>query len=210
MGLIGSGSFLGVLTRSDTRLWRSCAIILSRNYRFTMIMAFMSDTEPDTATATAAWLREICLWRQWLSLRWDWSEETSYSCSVSTRDKVRCMLIDVKLTPKISPYAACYAVLINNSLPQSAVSPNGAYGDSSHFSKLYVFGMLFNHQSFCISWIKDQQTNSFLELTLLVTMLWTYKAFEEHEAARSCSEREQDQDWCETKIYPCLWKHVWF
>ena len=58
-------------------------------------------------------------------------------------DKVRCMLIDANLTPKLWPYAAHYAVLIYNNLPHSALdnhkSPNDAYGDSSDFSKLYVF-----------------------------------------------------------------------
>jgi len=33
------------------------------------------------------------------------------------------------------------------------------------------------------------------------------RVLEEHEAARSRSEREQDQDWSETRIDPCLWKH---
>ena len=70
-------------------------------------------------------------------------------------DKVRCMLIDANLTPKLWSYAAHYAVLIYNNLPHSALdnhkSPNGAYGDSSDFLKLLVFGsiaMLFNRQSF--------------------------------------------------------------
>ena len=39
-----------------------------------------------------------------------------------------------------------------------------------------VFVMLFNPQSFYISWRKDQQKDSFLELILLGTNFWTYKA----------------------------------
>jgi hypothetical protein len=50
------------------------------------------------------------------------------------------------LTPKLWPYAAHYAVRIYNNLPYSALdnhnSPNDAYGDSSDFSKLYVFGSI--------------------------------------------------------------------
>jgi hypothetical protein len=56
------------------------------------------------------------------------------------------MLIDANLTPKLWLYAACYAVLIYNNLPHSALdnymTPNDAYGDSSDFSKLYVFGSI--------------------------------------------------------------------
>jgi hypothetical protein len=56
------------------------------------------------------------------------------------------MVIDAKLTPKLWPYAAHYAVLIYNNLLHSALdyrkSPNDAYGDSSDFSKLYVFGTI--------------------------------------------------------------------
>jgi hypothetical protein len=62
-------------------------------------------------------------------------------------DKVCCMLIDLSLTFKVSPYAADYAVLIYTRLPDSALdnhkSPNGAYGDSSDFSNLYVFGSIY-------------------------------------------------------------------
>jgi len=61
-------------------------------------------------------------------------------------DKVRCILIDANLTPKLWPYAAYYAVLIYNNLPHSALdnqkSPNDAFGNSSNFSKLYVFGSI--------------------------------------------------------------------
>jgi len=39
-----------------------------------------------------------------------------------------------------------------------------------------VFVMLFNHQSFYIRWRKDQQKDYFLELILLATKSWTYKA----------------------------------
>jgi len=66
--------------------------------------------------------------------------------NLTIMDKVRCMLIDANLTPKLWPYAAYYAVLIYNNLPHSALdnnkSPNDAYGDSSDFSKLYVFGSI--------------------------------------------------------------------
>ena len=52
-------------------------------------------------------------------------------------DKVRCMLIDENLTPKLWLY---------NNLPHSALdnhkSPNDAYGDSSDFSKPYIFGSI--------------------------------------------------------------------
>jgi len=52
------------------------------------------------------------------------------------------------LTSKISPYAAQYAVLIYTKLPDSALnyhkSPNDAYGDSSDFSNLYVFGTIYD------------------------------------------------------------------
>jgi len=61
-------------------------------------------------------------------------------------DKVRCMLIDANLTPKLWPYAAHYVVLIYNNLPHSALdnhkSPNDAYEYSSDLSKLYVFGII--------------------------------------------------------------------
>jgi hypothetical protein len=65
----------------------------------------------------------------------DWPRDSSSpSC---------CMLIDTNLTPKLWPYAAHYAVLVYNNLPHSALdnhkSPNNAFGDSSDFSKLYVF-----------------------------------------------------------------------
>jgi len=63
--------------------------------------------------------------------------------NLTIMDKVRCMLIDANLTPKLCPYAAHYAVLVYNNLPHSALdnhkSPNDAYGVSSDFSKLYVF-----------------------------------------------------------------------
>jgi hypothetical protein len=39
-----------------------------------------------------------------------------------------------------------------------------------------VFVMLFNRQSFYISWRKYQEKHSFLELILLATKFWTYKA----------------------------------
>jgi len=39
-----------------------------------------------------------------------------------------------------------------------------------------VFVMLFNRQSFYINWRKDQQKDFFLELILLATKFWTYKA----------------------------------
>ena len=61
-------------------------------------------------------------------------------------DKVCCMRIDANLTPKLWPYAAHCAVLIYNNLTHSALDkhkrPNDAYGDSSDFSKLYVFGTI--------------------------------------------------------------------
>jgi len=41
---------------------------------------------------------------------------------------------------------------------------------------LVVFFMLFNSQSFYISYRKDQQKDSFLELILLATKFCTYKA----------------------------------
>jgi transposase InsO family protein len=39
--------------------------------------------------------------------------------NLTITDKVRCVLIDAKLTPKLWPYAAHYAVLIYNNLPHS-------------------------------------------------------------------------------------------
>jgi hypothetical protein len=39
-----------------------------------------------------------------------------------------------------------------------------------------VFVRLFNHQSFYISWRKDQPKDSFLKLILLATKFWTYQA----------------------------------
>jgi hypothetical protein len=61
-------------------------------------------------------------------------------------DKFHSMLVDANLTPKLWPYAAHYPVLIYNNLPHSALdnhkSPNDAYGESSDFSKLYVFGSI--------------------------------------------------------------------
>ena len=39
-----------------------------------------------------------------------------------------------------------------------------------------VLVIVFNHQSFYISWRKDKQRNSFLELILLASKFWTYKA----------------------------------
>ena len=95
-------------------------------------------------------------------------------------DKVHCMRIDANLTPKLWPYAANYAVLIYNNLPHSGLDnqmtlmENYLIFRSSTF--LVVFVMLFNRQSFCISWRKDQQKDSFLELILLDTKFWTYKA----------------------------------
>jgi transposase InsO family protein len=63
--------------------------------------------------------------------------------NLTIMDKVCCMLIDANLTLKLWPYAAYYAVLIYNNLPHCALdnhkSPNDAYGDSSDFSKLYLF-----------------------------------------------------------------------
>ena len=67
------------------------------------------------------------------------------SLNLTVMVKVRCMLIDANLTPKLCPYAAHYAVIIYNNLPHFALdnrkSPNDAYGDSSYFSKLYVFNL---------------------------------------------------------------------
>ena len=40
--------------------------------------------------------------------------------NLTIMDKVRCMLIDANLIPKLWPYAAHYAVLIYNNLPHSA------------------------------------------------------------------------------------------
>ena len=90
------------------------------------------------------------------------------------------MRIDANLTPKLWPYAANYAVLIYNNLPHSGLDnqmtlmENYLIFRSSTF--LVVFVMLFNRQSFCISWRKDQKKDSFLELILLDTKFWTYKA----------------------------------
>jgi hypothetical protein len=66
--------------------------------------------------------------------------------NLTITDKVRCMLIDANLTPKLWPYAAHYVVPIYNNLPHSALDnhkrPSDAYRDSSDFSKLYVFGSI--------------------------------------------------------------------
>ena len=96
-------------------------------------------------------------------------------------------------TPKPWTYDAQFAVLIYNNLPNSALdnhkSPNGAYGDSSEFSKFHVFvwiiprwwcspidysdarerwhrelSVFLGHHSFCISWRKDEQKDCFLDL----------------------------------------------
>jgi hypothetical protein len=57
------------------------------------------------------------------------------------------MLIDANLKPKLWPYAAHSAVLFYNNIPHSALdnhkSLNDAYGESSDFSKLYVFGRIW-------------------------------------------------------------------
>jgi hypothetical protein len=70
---------------------------------------------------------------------WTWLSRLN----LTIMDKVRCMLIDANLRPKLWPYAAHYAVLICNNLPHSALynhkSPNDAYRDLSDFSKLYIF-----------------------------------------------------------------------
>ena len=76
------------------------------------------------------------------------------------------MLIDANLTPKLWPYAAHYAVLIYNHLPHSTLN---------NYKSPVVFVMLFNRQSFYISWRKDQQKDSFLISILLATQFWTYK-----------------------------------
>jgi hypothetical protein len=66
--------------------------------------------------------------------------------NLTIMDKVRCILIDTNLTPKLWTCAAHYAVLIHNNLPHSALdnhkSPSNAYEDSSDFSELYVFGSI--------------------------------------------------------------------
>jgi len=79
--------------------------------------------------------------------------------------------------------AAHYAVLIYNKLPRSALddhkSPNDAYGDSSDFSKLCVFGSIsyaLQSSKLLHKLEKYQQKDSFLELILLATKFSTYKA----------------------------------
>jgi len=73
-----------------------------------------------------------CSQSNWLADRLD----------LTIMDKVRCMLIDANLTAKLWPCT----VLMYNNLPHSALdyhkSPNDAYGDSSEFSKLYIFGSI--------------------------------------------------------------------
>jgi len=97
--------------------------------------------------------------------------------NLTIMDKVRCMLIDANLTPKLWPYAAHYAVLIYNNLPHSLPSITTRVQTTlmeTHMifrnsTSSVVFVMLFNRQSFYTSWRKDQQKDSFLELILLAT-----------------------------------------
>ena len=89
-------------------------------------------------------------------------------------------LVNANLTPKLWPYAAHYAVVIYNNLPHSALdndnSRNDAYGDSSDFSKLYVFGSIcfaLQPSRLLLSWSKNQQKDSCLELIHLAAKFIT-------------------------------------
>ena len=68
-------------------------------------------------------------------------------------DNVRCMLLDVNLTPTIWLYTAHYAVLVYNNHPHSVLDKHKFRNSVSSVA----FVMLFNYQNFYISWRKDHQ-----------------------------------------------------
>jgi hypothetical protein len=81
------------------------------------------------------------------------SNEMAEILNLTIIDKVRCMLIDANSTPKLWPYASHSALIyIMETHPIFRSSTSSI-----------VFVMLFNRQSFYISWRKDQQNDSFLE-----------------------------------------------
>jgi len=73
-------------------------------------------------------------------------EVTERHCPESNGLAERMNLTDGNLTLKLWLYAAHYAMLMYDNIPHPALdnhkSPNDAYGDSSDFSKPYVFGSI--------------------------------------------------------------------
>jgi hypothetical protein len=103
--------------------------------------------------------------------------------NLAIMDNVHCMLIDANLPPKLWPYAAYYAVLMYNNLPHYALDNHKSQMTLMETHLIFrsstssvVFVLLFNSQSFYTSWRKDQQKDFFLELILLATKFWNYKA----------------------------------
>jgi hypothetical protein len=103
--------------------------------------------------------------------------------NVTAKEKTPGMVIDADLTPKFCLCAARYAVVIQNNpliLPSKTTGVQMTLVETHPTFRssmsLVLFVILFNRQILYISWRRDQQKDSFLELTLLATKFWTYKA----------------------------------
>jgi len=118
----------------------------------------------------------------------NWSNPriTEISSAVNARSKC-CLLARITIKATITrssqmTRASCYL----HSSKRSTSPELSTQTNSSVFSKVFFQ--------------KDESTFVLQHPTRL----------EEHEEARSRSEREYIQDWYETRIDPCLWKHGWF